>query len=514
MNSSKPTSEEIVIVSLDAHLSNEDKGKAFETFKQLPVQDKIALIQRTIEDDYPIIKEKNPDAKTIVFVAREYTIQGVDRRSISVEEKKALHAAMCDVTKDKPEVVLIPGPVLIRKTMKSDDQKKLQSYIQPHRWIKENPYEDNKEGIYHAEKELLGFFSTVEKYKTTAYVYAQGEIVGRVGKIAVRNESQFEPKKGVTQLAKGKSLGRLVKLENGLVLGFDICNDHNYGIVAKESKPVDIHFVLADSNFTILKFLVGRLFSVHVDSIYRSDVFLPKESKGSPVLYRQNILKQGNLIQGIPIYPLQFFVNNLEKQVNQKFPMKSNTVSGEVSGIANLSTNDFIKYQQQLNLLLQRVKVKNSSPAMLKDLLQIQNQFYILAAHYGLTDKEISLLKEGGIKIEVPEEQHHELETKQTEMDEDSISDEELLEIFEHAIIANSTAKDTADFLRQYLDTYGVTLDTPLGPKNHTLRFYLHHYHKNNVIALLEPPPVAMPEDVTHETTQTNISGRPRRRSL
>jgi len=318
--------DEIAIVALDI----KKLGAGFTNFKKLTAKQKIKLIEKTILISYEEFKKSGK--KLIIFVWREYAITDPNRRSISSQDKTFFKKILCKLTKDQKDLLIIAGPTLIRKKIKNiqSTKEKLISYYKKNDWSKEKTDQEQEAKEL---KKIIGmgskndtFFSMLGvhpliKYKTSLFIAYNGEIVSRIGKSAVYDETKEEPtrpNKSIVQPAKNRNFSRVYKFKE-LTLGFDICRDHANGLLKKYSIkyniPVDIQFVLSDSYSLRLDNLCGNLGTVYVDSIHALSYVKDNESKDSSFkLYGINLLKNSKTVEVPFSSSLQYYSSHLTPQ--------------------------------------------------------------------------------------------------------------------------------------------------------------------------------------------------------
>lgn len=381
--------DDIAVVTLDI----KKIAAGYDRYKKLSAKKKIQRIQKVILESYDKLK-KSKDIKLIIFVWREYGISDPDKQSISSADKSFLKYTLCEMTRNKDDLLIIAGPTLIRKKIKDPGETKrnLISYYKARQWMNEKQDQEQqaqelkKISTLDSKKNILITkfgFSSLKKYKTSMFIAYNGNIVARIGKAAIYNEAKESNKdQGIVQPAKGRNLPRVFQFKN-LILGFDICRDHANGVLKKYSNDhgisVDIQFVLSDSYTLRLDNLCAKLGCIYVDSLHNLSFVTPADLKAQPFqLYGVNVLSPSTpkLVSINSIYPMQYccyylipqFINILnhfkDPQIIKLISLLNDLAEGLATGTMSEKSLATIFEQNKLLHKSKNLKISHLSVSM------------------------------------------------------------------------------------------------------------------------------------------------------
>ncbi len=335
-----------------------DHPKFNNTYGNLSAEKKIEFVRARIIETMQYVKAKQPSAKHVVVALREYCItDGPNARSISVESEEALKKMLLEVTEVYPELTVVAGTVLVRKTIPGKSIETIERY-----------YDQHKE-LIEAEKKCIGISLTEQqqvlicaanpndslvKVKNISLI-AHKKKLKKHGKAMPSNESnedQYYPK-AIFQPAKNNNLSSLITFENEIdfpdMIAIDICRDHIYGRAQREALKQNIlpflHLVLAYSGALKADHLTGTAGNLFIDNTKDSTLLvggINGENK-NVILFRYHVLNDEKTMEGpIAAIPfLEFKLQSILKEATRRGPQYEsktktiNTFSEEVNRLIN-----------------------------------------------------------------------------------------------------------------------------------------------------------------------------------
>lgn len=232
-------------------------------FKAMPPKEKIDFIAKKIRTLCEELKKNHPDAH-VILAWNEYGIEGVDKQSISTEEKAMLKAVMAELTKTYP-LTIIAGTVMVEKSFQKMSQDRLDRILG---FYKNDPtfsesYEkqDLVETINSNKKNYLNHGATV--VRNTCYIFENGECIHRYDKNEPYRELTSSEK--IYQPGNKKGNQPIFICNGTLKFTLEICYEHQKALLREKKLQGDLQLLISNSTNIDLDAIVAPLF-IQMDS--------------------------------------------------------------------------------------------------------------------------------------------------------------------------------------------------------------------------------------------------------
>jgi len=391
---------EMIVVVLEIQPHDEENYMKYNAFT---VNEKLNKILASILSIYQQIEQLHPDTNHIIFTWREYGIFDPFRRSVSKDTNiKLIQKEFLKLTKLCPKLIIISGPLLIRKTIETNEEeaKKIKQYYEAVKGIEQLNDEEIQHKKYRPTKKEI-----INVYKNSTYVFYDDKIVSEHGKVALFNETKQEPDKETAWLqpGKGDNLKQFIVLPNGKVTSIQTCRDLD---VRPLPFQVDIQFVLSSTISLNYDHLNARIVTVHADAIHPTAYVCPRgsvSSKNKIHVYRYSFLDDSPaLTKAKKLVPFQYILKDLlfyymarytHVPYYEKIILEINNIYKKLDRVQFEKLNEVKKIKNKLSKIKDRLLQENdhSSPnenvintlmLQIKDVNVLLKSLYYCATQY------------------------------------------------------------------------------------------------------------------------------------
>lgn len=356
MFSSSRNLQEIVVIALQ--INNKEYWK-------LEPKEQIKLLSDRVHEIAGLLTKQKKDA-TWIITWQECGIRDNNSVSVSEEVKNLFKEEFKKISTIYPNLIVIAGTLLTKKSIEKDNLKKIAEYYKPLKWIEDIDKDYLMRPLYFEKrhlKRLQASESPLFAITNTARIYQNGEQKCH-GKIT----PYYEERDDVTVFQPGKeqNLSPVISIDH-LNIGIEICREHllKYSVLKKHVNefkvtPPQLHFILSDTIPLHLKPICAEHYVLHIDSKSETPPIITrgqKKNKMNLVFYRCDALQPiMKLLEPIaPIYPMQYRLLDLLEEVMSSASSENRMILEKIAenvihlyGSYVLSDDEYVKLKKEL----------------------------------------------------------------------------------------------------------------------------------------------------------------------